>query len=136
MRGASAVDDLLEQLPDAPLRVHVVWEPVLRTDIAPPTNRVLGLLDDRRVIQYWDPDLVVSADMVRSANENPSRYGLEEAFPPGFVAWDLMAVFGKSARWDKDLPPPAYYEGPVVQAIDGAREAILKELSRSATARP
>lgn len=119
---------MLEQFPGAPLRVHVVWEPVLKTDIAPPTNWVLGLLDDRRVIQYWDPDLVVSTDIVRSANENPSRYGLEQPFPAGFVAWDVIAVFGKPARWDKDLPPPIYDDGPVVQAIDGARKAIDESL--------
>ena len=129
MRGASALDELLAEFPDAKLRVQVVWEPVLRTDIAAPVSRVLGLLQDRRVTQYWDPGLVISSDLIRSVNENPKRYGREEPLPPDFIAWDVVAVFGKSAHWERDLPPPPHYDGPVVRAIDSTRQAIAEQLA-------
>lgn len=106
-----------------------MWEPVLKTDIAAPSTRVLGLLRDRRVVQYWDPARVLSADMVRSANEDPARYGLEGPLPPDFIAWDVVAVFAKAARWDRDLPAPAYYGTPVVDSIDAARKALAAELA-------
>ena len=125
MRGASAFDELLSTLPDARLRVQVVWEPVLRTDVAPPLTGVLGRIRDRRVVQYWDPERFVSADLVRAVNEDPKRYGREEALPQDFIAWDLVAVFEKDARWDRNVPPPAYYDGPVVHAIEGAKAAIV-----------
>ena len=128
VRGASALDALLAEFPDAKLRVQVVWEPVLKTDIAAPVSRVLGLLEDRRVKQYWDPGLVISSDLIRSVNENPQRYGREEPLPPDFIAWDVVAVFGTSAQWERDLPTPVQYDGPVVQAIDSTRQAIAEQL--------
>lgn len=129
MRGASALNRLLSEFPEAHVQVQVVWEPVLKSDIAAPLTKVLGLMDDRRVIQYWDPGRVLSADLVRSVNENPARYGREEALPPGFVAWDVVAVFAKSARWERDLPTPVHYDGPVVHAIEETRKAIAEALA-------
>jgi len=128
VRGASALDELLAEFPDARLRVLVVWEPVLKTDVAAPLTRVLGLLEDGRVTQYWDPDRIISTDLVRSVNETPARYGRDEALPPGFIAWDVVAVFSSTAKWEHDPPAPAHYDGPVVHAIDGARQAIAAEL--------
>src|SRR5262245_36919688 len=129
MRGASAFDELLSTFPDAPLHVQVVWEPVLSTDVAPPLTGVLGRIGDRRVVQYWDPEKVVSAELVRAVNDDPKAYGREESLPPDFVAWDLVAVFGKGPRWDRNVPPPVYYDGPVVHAIEGAEAAIGQMLS-------
>ena len=129
MRGASAINQLLAEFPNADVRAQVVWEPVLKTDVAAPLTGVLQLLNDRRVIQYWDPGLVLSADLVRSANGNPARYGLEERFPPDYVAWDLVAVFGKAARWEADAPIPAYYGGPVVDVIAETRKALTAEVA-------
>lgn len=129
VEGASALDQLLAEFPGARLRVQVVWEPVLKTDIAPPLTGVLGRLRDRRVTQYWDPGRVVSTDLVRSVNENPARYGREESLPPGFIAWDVVAVFARSARWERDLPVPVHYDDPVVHAIDETRKAITEALA-------
>jgi len=129
VRGASALDQLLAEFPEARLRVQVVWEPVLKSDIAAPLTRVLGLLKDRRVTQYWDPDRVVSTDLVRSVNGAPSRYGREEALPPDFIAWDVVAVFSSTAKWESDLPTPVHYDGPVVHAIDATRKAITDALA-------
>jgi hypothetical protein len=129
VRGASALDELLAEFPDAKLRVQVVWEPVLKTDIGAPVSRVLGQLEDRRVTQYWDPRRVISSDFIRSVNENPKNYGREEQLPPDFIAWDVVAVFGKSAHWERDLPTPAHYDGPVVHAIDSTRQAIAEQLA-------
>ena len=128
MRGASALNRLLTGLPDAEIQVQVVWEPVLRTDVAAPLSGVLGLLKDRRVLQYWDPDLRLSGDLVRAANHDPARYGLEEPFPPEFVAWDLVAVFGRTARWDGDLPAPLYYGGPVADVIEETKKGLSAAL--------
>lgn len=133
MRGASALDELLAEFPDAKLRVQVVWEPVLKSDIAAPVSRVLGLLDDRRITQYWDPNRVISSDLVRSVNEDPKRYGRKEQLPPDFIAWDVVAVFAPSAHWERDLPTPAHYDGPVVHAINSTRQAIAEQLAPTAS---
>ena len=111
-----------------PARKVVNGRTVLKSDIAAPVNGVLALLTDRRVTQYWDPGRVISADLVRCVNETPARYGFEEALPPGFIAWDVVAVFPKSAQWERDLPVPARYDGPVVGAIDVTRTTIAELL--------
>src|SRR5262245_11230481 len=95
-------------------------------------SRVLGLLDDPRITQYWDPEQIVSEDIVRAVNEAPGRYGLDERLPSGFVAWDVVAVFGRSARWESDLPVPGFYGGPVVDEIDGTRKALADALAAPA----
>jgi hypothetical protein len=129
VRGASALDGLLAEFPDAALHVQVVWEPVLATDVAPPLTRVLGLVDDRRVKQYWDADRVLSADLVRAVNEEPARYGFEGRLPEDFIAWDVIAVFGASANWTSNVPVPAYYGGPVVDVAGESRSAIREQLA-------
>lgn len=134
VRGASALNGLLAEFPDAQLRIQVVWEPVLKSDIAAPLTRVLGLLHDRRVTQYWDPNRVVSADLVRSVNTEPTRYRRKDRLPPGFIAWDVIAVFAKSAHWEHDLPVPDYYGGPVRESIDDSRHAITVALASVAPA--
>jgi hypothetical protein len=37
-------------------------------------------------------------------------------------------VFGKDAHWERDAPPPAYYGGPVVEAIEEARKVVADAL--------
>src|SRR5262245_61577574 len=125
---------MLADFPDAPLHVQVVWEPVLKTDFVAPLNRVLGLIHDRRVQQYWDPERIVSTDLLRSVNEDPARYGRDEKLPDDFIAWDVVAVFGKEARWERDLPPPVQYNGPVVETIEETRKAVGEELERTSRA--
>ena len=135
VRGASALDRLLAEFPNAPISVYAIWEPVIRTDIAPPVTGVLSLLEDPRVKQYWDPMRIVSADMVRAVNADPPRYALEKALSPEFIAWDVVAVFGKDARWERDLPVPAHYGNPVVGAIGETRTAITDALKTAQTVR-
>jgi hypothetical protein len=125
VRGASALNELLAEFPNARIRVQIVWEPVLKSDIAAPLTNVLGLLTDHRVTQYWDPERVVSQDLVRAVNSSPNRYRREEPLPPGFIAWDVVAVFPGDARWEGALPVPAYYGGPVVQVMTETKNSIL-----------
>lgn len=106
------------------MRVVVLWEPVLATDLAGPSDRTLAVVDDSRVAQYWDPGRIVSKDILRAVNDDPKRYGLEERLPDDFVVWDVAVVLAKGTTWEHDFPVPVFYDGPVVDAIDGVREAI------------
>jgi hypothetical protein len=127
VRGASALQGLLDGHEDLPLRVYVVWEPVLFSDIAPPTSRTLRRIHDARVAQFWDADRVLSADILRAVRADPSRYSLQEELPEEFVLWDVVAAFPRGSRWDADLPVPFQYGGPVVDAIPSLRAALSAE---------
>jgi hypothetical protein len=118
------------------VRVIAVWEPVIATDIGPPLSRVLGLLDDRRAVQFWDPDRALEADMRRSIDLDPARYGFDGPLPADVVIWDVAAVFGPGARWEADLPVPSYYGGPVVEVLDATAAALDRELAALGAAQP
>ena len=110
MRGASALESLLEAQTDSHLRVFVVWEPVLATDLSAPSTITLRRIHDARVKQYWDRDRVLSHAM--GEHDRPS------------VVWDYIAVYKPDQGW-RDAPPQPEFQGrPVVRFIDGTRKAL------------
>jgi len=115
---------VLSGVQEMPLAVFVVWEPVLRTDLAPPTTSVLGLIHDPRALQYWDHDRVLSKDLVRTALTDPKRYSVTEDVSPNAVIWDTVALFPREAEWGKDVPVPVYYGHPVADRVRGLAEAL------------
>jgi hypothetical protein len=97
------------------VRVFVVWEPVLWTDFAPPTSKVLSLISDSRASQYWDKDLVLSAkaDSLGGTSRRQAAAAGKKA-----IVWDVAAVFPPGARWDANFPSPTFASRPVIAQID------------------
>jgi len=124
MRGASAVQEILTARPELAVRVFVVWEPVIPTDVAPPTSKTLARIHDRRARQYWDRDRALSADVVRSILAAPDRYGLRDQVDADTIVWDTVAVFPAGARWENEFPVPSFYGFPVVQSSQGLAAAL------------
>ena len=110
MRGASALESLLEKQTDPRLRVFVVWEPVLPTDLTAPSTVALRRIHDARVKQYWDRHRVLSHAM--GEHDRPS------------VVWDYVAVYKPEQLWTDAPPQPEFKGKPVVRFIDGTREAL------------
>ena len=98
-----------------PMRVFVVWEPVLPTDWSSPSTATLRRLSDIRVVQFWDKDRLISHAM----GEHDRRS----------VVWDYVAVYPSGAIWEHGPPPALYHGNPVVRVEDAAREAILQALA-------
>jgi hypothetical protein len=131
VRGASALEPVLAEAHGAPVRTLIVWEPVIWSDIAPPTSSVLALLRDARARQFWDPDRAVSQEIVRSVDEDPKRYGFDEPLGDGDIVWDVVAVFPPGAVWnDGELPVPTYYDGPVAYRTEPLARALGRALGR------
>lgn len=110
MRGASALELLLETQADPHLRVFVIWEPVLVTDLSAPSSVTLRRIHDPRVQQYWDANRVLSHAM--GEHDRPS------------VVWDYIAVYKPEQLWADAPPPPEFTGRPVVRFIDGTRTAL------------
>ena len=110
MRGASALESLLETQTDPHLRVYVIWEPVLATDLSAPSTIALRRIRDLRVKQYWDKDRVLSHAM--GEHDRPS------------VVWDYIAVYRPEQIWTEAPPQPEFKGRPVVRFIEGARKAL------------
>jgi len=109
---------LLNEQRDRGIRVFVIWEPVLPTDLGTPSTRTLARLSDLRASQYWDKEHLVS----QSIGEKDSSS----------VVWDYVAVYQPGKLWNQAPPEPAYSNVPVIHGIDGTREAIQKLLRESA----
>ena len=61
-----------------PVRVFVVWEPVLPTDWTAPSTASLKRISDARAAQYWDKERLVSKSMGEHDKES--------------IIWDYIAV--------------------------------------------
>ena len=97
----------------APIRVLVVWEPVIWSDVAPPTDASTGRVADPRAVQFWDPARAVSRELVRVAG-----------LPPDTIVWDFVAIYRPGSRW-AERPPEALYHGyPVADVIAEVRAGL------------
>jgi len=110
VRGASALESLLETQTDSHLRVFVIWEPVLATDLTAPSTITLRRIHDPRVKQYWDSNRALSHAM--GEHDRPS------------VVWDYIAVYRPEQVWTEAPPQPEFKGRPVVRFIDGVRGAL------------
>ena len=123
MRGASALQDMLDGLEGKGLRLLVVWEPVIFTDLAPPTTGVLARIADARAVQYWDRSRLLSSFLVKSSPPGPPD-GTHEALEEDSIVWDHVMIFPPGARWSEGLPTPDYAGGPVIAVIDEVRRRL------------
>jgi hypothetical protein len=110
VRGASALESLLETETDPHLLVFVVWEPVLATDLGAPSTITLRRIHDPRVKQYWDRNRVLSHAM--GEHDRPS------------VVWDFIALYRPEQIWTDAPPQPEFRGRPVVRFIEGTRKAL------------
>ena len=115
------MQDVLGNKDGAAVRVLVVWEPILVTDIAPPISAVLGRLSDRRVRQFWDPDHLMSAQMKKDARPPQP---VEECCERRGHLWDLAAVYPAGVTWTERLPTATVFNGPVADLAEPLTAAL------------
>lgn len=123
VEGSSVVNEILRRHPANKVRVIAIWEPILPTDWNRPTTAVLERFSDERVVQWWDKQHVLAGQLRASF----------QGKPPGCCSrhetlWDVIAVFPPGAKWEENLPAPAFFAGPVVRGAP-AWEAQLKKAS-------
>ena len=105
---------MMTELGAKPVRIFVVWEPVLFTDWSLPSTTTLGRILNNRAAQFWDRVRLIS----RSMGEHDRRG----------IVWDHIAVYPSGAAWE-DRPPQALYEGgPVAPVLDETRAALNQAL--------
>ena len=98
-----------------------MWEPILASDVTPPTRFAMHRISDRRVHQYWDEQHVLAARMKADASiRQPEPHCCDS----NGILWDLAAVYPKSVLWKEKLPSATVFDGPVV-SITSSIEAAL-----------
>jgi len=118
LQGASAIEKILEEERNPNIRVFVVWEPVLPTDLGAPSTATLRRVSDPRASQYWDKGHLIS----RLLGEQDRTS----------VVWDYVAVYQPGTLWDKAPPRPLYSHDPVVRSVEGTKGAIRQALRQLA----
>ena len=99
LRGASAVAEVLKARSDAPVRVLVVWEPVLPTDWGSPSPSLTAFVADRRATHFFDRDRRLSASMGGPAMVQKLAADSKIEFEMKDVIWDVAFVYPPGARW-------------------------------------
>ena len=120
LQGASATGKLLREINSDNVRVFVIWEPVLPTDFVAPSTAALARIPDARAEQYWDRKRAMSHLL---GERDPST-----------VVWDYIAVYAPGTLWLAAPPKPIYYDTPVRDVINGAKESIQLLLLSQTTA--
>ena len=106
---------MLREINSKDVRVFVVWEPVLATDLAAPSTAALARIPDLRATQYWDRGRALSHLL---GEHNRST-----------VVWDHVAVYAPGTLWQETLPKPVYCDNPVLDVISGAKDSIQRLLT-------
>jgi hypothetical protein len=96
------------------VRVFVIWEPVLPSDLFAPSTSTLHRISDNKVSQYWDKPRVVSHSMGETDHNS--------------IVWDYVAVYEPGKLWNNSPPETVYSGNPVVDVIDETRTAIQQQL--------
>jgi hypothetical protein len=122
------VRNLLERHPKLKVRVLVVWEPVRHADANGPPTGTYMRIPDRRVVQFWDPQLTLSKRILRDALHNPKLLKNGEQITKSTIVWDIAAVFRQGQRWDRAFPPPQVYGMPVVDVIGDVERELVSQL--------
>jgi len=115
LQGASATGQLLREINSQNVRVFVIWEPVLPTDLVAPSTAALARIPDVRAAQYWDRKRELSH--LLGEHNRPT------------VVWDYIAVYGPGTLWQDAPPKPVYSDNPVRDVISGAKESIQRLLA-------
>jgi len=112
LRGASAIQRLLDRGTDPKLRVLVVWEPVLATDWRAPSGSTLARISDRRARQFWDPKHLVSLQLSRIRMAKPGQQEPACCQDEGFY-WDEAILYAPKTEW-KEMPVSVFWNDPEI----------------------
>lgn len=112
----------MKELDDPRIEWIVIWEPVVESDLGPPSRELTATIPPARSHLFWDEKLATSDAILRAARAR--GVSPDELPPPGQPAWDVALVFPPGARWDDAVPQNTWHGYPVVDNIDGLRAAL------------
>lgn len=97
---------------------------MLPTDWSAPSTFVLRRLSDLRAQQYWDKDHDLAHRMAQDARPPQPT---QDCCIRSKTLWDLAAVYPAGAKWTDKMPIAIFFDGPVVDVIEGIEKAISEQ---------
>lgn len=117
MQGVSAISDVLHSAPNAKVKVFVIWEPIVFSDLVVPADSVLRRIPDSRAAQLYDGKHLVS----KALQGQMLAQGVvgQDYFVKDEYVWDAAAVYPSGVRWEGESgPKPGFVGAPVVEVSD------------------
>ena len=117
MQGVSATADILRNTPNPKVKVFVIWEPIIFSDLTLPTDSVLRRITDARAAQFYDSQHLVS----KALRAEMLAHGVagQDYFVKDEYVWDAVAVYPQGVRWESGTgPKPDFVGAPVVRVSD------------------
>lgn len=107
----------MRNAPNAKVKVFVIWEPIIFSDLTLPTDSVLRRIADARAAQYYDAKHLVS----KALQAQMLAHGVagQDYFVKDEYVWDAAAVYPPGALWENGTgPKPDFVGAPVVEVSD------------------
>jgi hypothetical protein len=111
-----AQQDLLERLPNAPLRVYAVWFNMYPSDTR--SKWPAALLTDPRVLHYWDEQRLSGTRYLAHLPAMIARRAPETMQPSADAMWDAFFVYAPGNRWQDPVPVPVSWGYPIMVTRD------------------
>lgn len=108
----------MKKHPSVPLRVEVVWLPMLTGDSEQLIDR--RVLSDPRVSYYWDPHRIVGQWFSSHVTQQPG------------ITWDAFFLYGAQAGWDS-TPGPLVASGSSIIGNTGQLRAGFNQIQPSSS---
>ncbi|MBX9599809.1 MAG: hypothetical protein K2X35_02355 [Bryobacteraceae bacterium] len=100
----------MKKFPSNPIKLIVVWEPVIESDRAAPTTPILKRISDPRAAQFWDPERFISRMLGEKDEET--------------IVWDQVFVYPPGGKWTHAPPQHLYTGRPIVKIIPKLEAAL------------
>jgi hypothetical protein len=112
---------ILDQFPDIPFGVTIVWVDMLRADAESAATTSALQFHDPRVRQFYDPHRLMGSSLSRLVfpgylgkaskslpEGNPIRTNLESR-PADSPLWDIYLFYNTGASWEDTAPRPSHW---------------------------
>jgi hypothetical protein len=97
LQACSELQEVLNEEPEARLKVFLLWAPFMHRDTLGLARRATGYLPDNRVTHFWDLWKYVS-----------KSYEKQLKVPKGH-AWDMFVFYKPNLVWRESLPEPTFW---------------------------
>ena len=128
LRGASAVQQVLDGNRGEKITVFTIWEPILPSDWRGPDKLAVGRLQDSRAKHYWDKEHLVARQLARDARAPQPE---PECCDRKGVLWDLAAVYPAGVTWGEKMPAAVLFDGTVVDKQDNIEQVVRRLVTGS-----
>ena len=114
----------MRNAPNAKVKVFVIWEPIIFSDLTLPTDSVLTRLADTRAAQYYDGKHLVS----KALQAQMLAHGVtgQDYFVKDEYVWDAAAVYPPGVRWENGAGAKPDFVGAPVADVNERMAGYLR----------